>query len=397
MASTLPTSSQDTAASTVSNTGGGTALVMSGGGARAAYQVGFLRYLARELPELKLPILTGVSAGAINAAYLAARPEPFATKAADLARHWQSLTVDQVFSVQSLGLLGNVLRAGLKLVSGGAVAAPTPRSLVDTTPLWALVKRLCGSIDGSLPQIAKNIEAGELRAIALTGASYTSGRSVTWIEGRDVVPEERAHRLSRPARIGVQHVMASAALPILFPAVRVDDAWFGDGGMRLTSPLAPAVHMGADRVLAISTRYPRDYTREGSLVVEGYPPPAAVIGTVLNSVFLDLFDADALRLERINQLVRGLPEAERGGLREVELLVLRPSQDLGRLANEYEARLPGMFRFLERGLGTREVKSNDLLSLVMFQPDYLTHLIELGEADAQARHEEIAAFLSGSC
>lgn len=377
--------------------GGGTALVMSGGGARAAYQVGFLRYLARAMPDLQLPILTGVSAGAINAAYLASRPEPFARKAEDLARHWGTLTVDQVFSVDSLGLVGNMMRAGLKLVSGGSHAAPTPRSLVDTTPLWALVKRLCGSVDGSLPGIDRNLRNGTLRAVALTGASYTTGRSMTWVTGLEVHPWERAHRASVPARIGVEHVMASAALPMLFPAVRVGDGWYGDGGMRLTSPLSPAVHLGADRILAISTRYPREY--EGSAedrVVEGYPPPAAVIGSVLNSIFLDLFDADALRLQRINELVRGRPPEERNGMREVALLVLRPSRDLGRLANEYEARLPGFFRFLARGLGTKDVKSNDLLSLVMFQPDYLTSLIELGERDAEARRDEIGAFLSGA-
>jgi len=376
---------------------GGTALVMSGGGARAAYQVGFISYLAREFPKLELPILTGVSAGAINTAYLAARPEPFVEKAAHLAQLWRELTVDQVFKVESFGLVRNALRVGLKLTTGGAAGVPMPLSLVDTTPLWALIKRMLHSFDGGLPGIGKNIERGTLRAVALTGASYTTGRSVTWVEGRDVKPWERAHRMSRRTPLGVRHVMASASLPIMFPAVRVDDSWYGDGGMRLTSPLAPAVHLGAERILAISTRCARDYDDRDDLLVDGYPPPAAVIGTVLNSIFLDLFDADALRLERINELVRQLPPKDRGGMREVELLVMRPSRDLGQLANDYEAQLPGMFRFLVRGLGTKEVRSNDLLSLTMFQPDYLTRLIELGEADAEDRRTEIAAFLSDSC
>jgi NTE family protein len=370
---------------------------MSGGGARAAYQVGFVRYLAREFPQVKLPILTGVSAGAINTAYLAARPDSFVQKAADLARLWQQLTVDQVFKVESFGLLRNVLRVGLKLSTGGASGVPTPLSLVDTTPLWALTKRVLQSFDGRLPGIAQNIESGSLRAVALTSASYTTGRSVTWVEGQDVAPWERAHRMSRMTPLQIKHVMASASLPIMFPAVRVDDSWYGDGGMRLTSPLAPAVHLGAERILAISTRCARDYEDREDQIVDGYPPPAAVIGTVLNSIFLDLFDADALRLERINDLIRQLPTEDRGGMREVDLLVMRPSRDLGQLANDYEAQLPGMFRFLVRGLGTKEVRSNDLLSLTMFQPDYLTRLIELGEADAEDRREEIAAFLSDSC
>ena len=192
----------------------------------------------------------------------------------------------------------------------------------------------------------------------------------------------------------VDHVMASAALPLFFPAVYVEGAWYGDGGIRLTAPLSPAVHLGAHRIMAVSTRYARSREEADRPVVAGYPPPAQVMGVLMNAIFLDLLDADALRLGQINELLDRLPPGTRDGLRHIEMLVLRPSQDLGRLANDYEVDLPRTFRFLVRGLGSRETRSNDMLSLLMFQPEYIARLIELGEADARARAATIDAFLA---
>jgi NTE family protein len=154
------------------------------------------------------------------------------------------------------------------------------------------------------------------------------------------------------------------------------------------------VHLGADTILAISTRYQRNRVEPDQHSVTGYPPPAQIIGSLFNAVFLDLFDADALGLQRMNSVVSALPPERREGLRSIRLVVIRPSRDLGKLANEYEARLPAAFRFMTRGLGTQETRSNDLLSLLMFQPDYLTRLIELGEADAEARRDEIESLLA---
>jgi NTE family protein len=187
--------------------------------------------------------------------------------------------------------------------------------------------------------------------------------------------------------------MASSALPFFFPAVELEGAWYGDGGIRLTAPLSPAIHLGARKIIAISTRYPRTREEADRPAVRGYPPPAQVAGVLLNAIFLDLLDADALRLEQLNALIDRVPAEARDGLRHVDLLILRPSHDLGRLANEFEAALPRTFRFLVRGLGSRETRSNDMLSLLMFQPDYIAKVIELGEADARARREEIDAFI----
>lgn len=370
------------------------ALVMSGGGARAAYQVGFLRSLARSAPDLHIPILTGVSAGAINTVYLAEHSTSLAERAEALVKLWSGLTADQVFRVDTGSLARNVLRLGFKLVSGGAMAAPRSHALVDTTPLWSLLEKLLGAQDGKFPGIAANLKLGRLRAAAITTSSYSTGQSITWVQGENIELWERAHRKSVHCELEIAHVMASAALPILFPAVPIQGQWYGDGGIRLTSPLSPAVHLGADKIIAISTRYRRTRTEADRPAIEGYPPPAQVIGVLFNAIFLDLFDADALSVERVNRMIESIPASERRGLRPVKLLVLRPSRDLGQLANAYEARLPRAFRFLTRGLGTKETRANDLLSLVMFQPDYLQRLIELGETDGEARRAEVQAFLA---
>jgi NTE family protein len=374
--------------------GSNLALVMSGGGARAAYQVGMLRWLAGRYPNLHVPILTGVSAGAINAAFLAARPEDFRTRVEKLAHLWSHLTADHVFRVDTLSLGRNVIRLGVKLVSGGFASAPRPRAAVDTRPLWGLLERALEARHGALPGIEANLKRGALRALAITTSSYTTGQSITWVQGAGIPQWDRAQRKSVNATLDVRHVMASAALPIFFPAIEIDGQWYGDGGMRLTAPLSPAVHLGADTILAISTRYQRNRVEADQPSVTGYPPPAQIIGSLFNAVFLDLFDADALGLQRMNSVVSALPPERREGLRSIRLVVIRPSRDLGKLANEYEARLPAAFRFMTRGLGTQETRSNDLLSLLMFQPDYLTRLIELGEADAEARRDEIESLLA---
>ena len=372
------------------------ALVLSGGGARAAYQVGCLRYLAARYPTLAPGIITGVSAGGIIATHLAARSGGFDEAVAGLYDVWHRLRIAQVFRVDTTDLGTRAARWGLRLLSGGAPGAPQSRSLVDTAPLREMLMReLAGGQAGDIPGIARSLEAGRLRAIALTASSYTTGRSVTWVQARAgagmELGWERPQRTGVPAELRVDHVMASSALPFFFPAIDVDGHWYGDGGIRLTAPLSPAVHLGASRILAVSTRY--DRTRSEAARPARYPPPAQVAGVLLGAIFLDLLDTDALRLQQLNELLENLPEHAREGLRRIEILVLRPSQDLGRIANDFEADLPRAFRFLVRGLGSREARSNDMLSLVMFQHDYIQRLIELGERDAEARAEDIDRFL----
>jgi len=294
-------------------------------------------------------------------------------------------------------LAWRMLRSGVRLIAGGKYPLPPSRSMVDTAPLRTLLQQLLETTDTGIAGISRSLQNGWLRAIALTASSYTTGQSVTWVQTRDdcgIQTWQRPQRKSHTCELRVDHVMASSALPFLFPAIEVDGAWYGDGGIRLTAPLSPAVHLGARRIIAVSTRYARSREEADRPAVTGYPPPAQVAGVLYNAIFLDQLDGDALQMEQINRLVAELPEAQRGGLRHIDLLMLRPSVDLGRLANAYEPELPRAFRFLTRGLGTRETRSNDMLSLVMFQRDYVKRLIELGEADATARISEIRHFLS---
>lgn len=374
------------------------ALVLTGGGARAAYQVGVLRQLSRVFPDLAPDVLTGVSAGGINAAYLAAHQEPFAQKLESLVDFWSNLHIEDVFRVDLRDLTSRTVRWGGRLLAGGRSPLPQARSLVDTTPLRTLLERVLETKSGSsIPGIARSLQDGWLRAIAFTASSYTTGQSITWVQTRDdcaIDTWERPQRKSASCALRVDHVMASSALPFFFPAVEVDGAWYGDGGIRLTAPLSPAVHLGARHILAVSTRYARTREEADRPAVNGYPPPAQVAGVLYNAIFLDQLDSDALHMQQINEFVARLPEKQRHGLRRIELLVLRPSQDLGRLANAYEPELPRAFRFLTRGMGTRETRSNDMLSLMMFQTDYVKRLIDLGEDDAMAWLPEIRRFLN---
>jgi NTE family protein len=345
------------------------------------------------MPDARFDIVTGTSAGAINAVFLASHRGPFTAAVEDLQEIWRDLHFENVFRVEGTALGANLAKWSFRLVSGGSFFAPEVRGLLDTQPLRELLESCLTTVDGEIVGISRNVENGSLDAFALTTLNYATGQTVTWVQGSDIETWERPHRLSRRTRFSVEHVMASAALPMLFPAVRLGDSWYGDGGVRLAAPLAPAIHLGADRVLAIATRYHRSREEANRPLTRGYPPPAQVLGSVLNAIFLDVIDQDALFLERVNRLLEHVPPAERGILRPIELMVLRPSKDLGRIAAEYERDLPRAFRFLTRGLGTRETLSPDFLSLLMFHPEYLARLVAIGEEDAEARGEELARFL----
>ncbi|MGH9360427.1 MAG: patatin-like phospholipase family protein [Thermoanaerobaculia bacterium] len=380
---------QDTPASEPSDL----AIVLTGGGARAAYQVGMLRCLARALPDLRFPIITGVSAGAINAIYIAAHAGPLGESAPALSELWAKLHVEDIFRVDVPFLARNLVRWSTHLVSGGDPRAPEVRGLVDTQPLRAIIQRAVATVDGEIIGIGRNVERGALQALALTALNYSTGQTVTWVQGNGHPPWERPRRVSVRARLGVEHVMASSALPLFFPAVRLGESWYGDGGIRLHTPLAPALHLGARRILAVSPRYQPTMEEAERRKVRGYPPPAQILNHLLNSIFLDMLDYDSAQMERLNFLLRRLPPEQRQGLQPVDLLVLRPSVDLGALARDFEPHLPRGFRYLTRSLGTRETKSGDFLSYLSFHPDYLGKLMEIGEADAEARLPEIRKLL----
>ncbi len=372
------------------------ALVFGGGGARAAYQAGFLRGALRVCPRLRPEILTGVSAGAINAAHLAAHPGPTSLAVEELVSLWRGITIDQVFRTDFVSIGGTMLRWALRLVSGGSNLPPEARGMVDASPLRAfLAKNLRARADGTLPGVEENLAAGRLSALGVTTTDYGSGRSVSWIHGGcSRPPWMRPGRAGSHTEITVDHVLASCALPLFFPAVRVGDSWHGDGGVRLTAPLSPALHLGARRIIAISTRYVPTRRETAREAPPEHPPPAAILGVLLDSIFLDALDHDAAMMRRINRLLDRLPPgvAAEEGLRPVDLLLVRPSMDLGVVASEFERELPRFFRFATRGLGTREAWRHDFLATLLFSPGFVSRMVEIGESDAEARRDELAAF-----
>lgn len=368
-------------------------LVMSGGGARAAYQVGVLRAVARRCPTFRPRIITGVSAGAINAASIASFDGDFPHALDNLSELWESLQTEDVLRTDSPSVLRIGARWARRLLTSGH-AGREAHGLVDTTPLRLLLHHHLDPRGDGIEGIARNLAVGRLDAFGITATNYATGQSVTWVEGEGVDAWSLPKRRSVAEPIRVEHVMASAALPLIFPAVRVGDAWYGDGGIRLTAPLSPALHLGARRILAVTTRYAPTRAEADVPAVSGYPPPVQIVGVLMNAIFLDLLDHDARTLRRITRLVEDLPPEQRDGLQPVESLIIRPSQDLGALASNYEPELPPTFRFLMRGLGTRETKSPDWLSMLLFEQDYVRHLMEIGEGDAEARMDEIEAFVA---
>lgn len=377
----------------VSPSGGPLGMVLTGGGARGAYQVGVLNWIARRYPDLEVPILTGVSAGAVNTACIASHPAGFGPSVELLRQLWCDLTVGRVYRVDASAMANTAVRWGFRLLSGGS-QTPRVRGFLDTSPLRRYLHAVLEDDGGVLTGIGRNIDQGKLRAVALVTTSYSTNQTVVFVQGSEIQPWTRPQRRAVQTQLTIEHIMASTALPLFFPAIKVGGEWFGDGGIRLAAPLSPVLHLGANRILAISTRYDKSKAETEVPTVDGYPPPAQVLGSLLNAVFLDLIDQDAVRLQSMNRLLAELRPGHRAGMRIVDLLVMRPSRDLGKLAADFEPQMPKAFRFMTRGLGTREQKSPDVLSLLMFQQDYIRRLMEIGERDAAARADELDAFLS---
>jgi NTE family protein len=369
------------------------ALALGGGGARSAYQAGVLRGIAQRFPDFRASILTGVSAGAINVAHLANHTGTFREKVEALVRLWQALRFDDVFAVSAASVVWRVTRIGLRLSVGMPPGIARATSMVDTKPLRRFLFHSLGLETEGLTGIAENIASGQLSAAALTALNYDTGESVTFVEGKAIEDWERPLRKGINTRLNVEHIMASAALPLLFSPIQIGRDWYGDGGIRLVAPLSPAVHLGADRLLVISTHFEFPPHCKLRKKAEGPPSPAIVLGALYDAVFLDQLDHDALQIERINNLLRKLQPQDRRGLREIETVVIRPSADLGAIANEFEEKLPGAFRYFMRRFGSKEAEEQDLISTVMFHKDYIDRLLRLGERDAEAHADSIAKLL----
>ncbi|MFP5350498.1 MAG: patatin-like phospholipase family protein [Gammaproteobacteria bacterium] len=370
-------------------------LVMGGGGARAAYQVGVLKAIAEMLPDgcpNPFPVLCGTSAGAINATALAIYARRFHTGVRRLNYVWRNFEVNQVYRADGRGLVANGLRWLGALLLGG-LGRRNPRALLDRAPLREL-------LEARLPcrEIQASIDAGALRALSITCSGYNSGQSVSFYQGVDTLaPWKRARRVGAAASITLDHLMASSAIPFVFAAEPINREYFGDGSMRQVAPISPALHLGAERVLIIGVRHEAPPASVRPPAPE-YPSLAQIAGHVLNSIFLDSLEADIERLQRINKTVSLIPSEylqEHGvTLRKVDVLVISPSEDLEKIAARYVECLPRAVRWLLRGLGAYNRSGSNLVSYLLFEKPYCRALIALGYADAMVRRREILDFLS---
>ncbi len=370
------------------------ALVMAGGGARAAYQVGVLKAVSTILPHNRInpfPILCGTSAGAINAAALAVYAPDFADAVRRLNFVWKNFRVDQVFRADPWGIVKTGARwlSALMLVGLGR---HIPQALFDREPLGVLLDKLM-----PCDQIQESIDSGALRALSITASGYGSGQSVTFFQGVDSLePWSRARRIGAKAQITTAHLMASSAIPFLFSAVKVNREYFGDGSMRQIAPISPALHLGADKVFAIGVRHEPNGVGVRPEAQE-YPSLAQIAGHVLNTIFLDALEADLERLQRINRTVSLIPpeylHEKAVTLRRVDTFFISPSRDIEPIALKHAHHLPRALRILLRGVGAQRRHGANLLSYLLFERPYCRELIALGYADAMARKHEILEFL----
>lgn len=372
---------------------GKTALILTGGGARAAYQVGVLSAVRELLPEPSLnpfQIICGTSAGAINAASLASFAENFALGVDHLNEVWGNFHASQVYRADTLGIAIRGLDWLSALVFGW-IFRHNPRSLLDNTPLRRLLER---KLD--LPRIETAIRSGALYALSITASGYLSGHSISFFQASPVAESwRRTHRAGVRARISVDHLLASSAIPFVFPAVKIHREYFGDGSMRQLAPVSPAIHLGAERILLVGAGRLEDEKR--SKRGDVYPPLAQIAGHALSSIFLDSLHVDLERLQRINKTLSYIPPEVRAEsdlkLRPIETLVISPSQRLDYMAARHVGSLPWAVRMLLRGIGATNKTGSALTSYLLFEQSYTRALMELGYTDTMARREEVRSFL----
>lgn len=370
-------------------------LILTGGGARAAYQVGVLKAIAEFLPRRAhnpFPVICGTSAGALNAAALAINARSFRKGVRYLDNIWKNFHANQVYRTDALGVFNNSVRwlAGL-ILHGMGINRPKQISLLDNSPLVEF-------LDEVLPceKIQDSIDSGLVYALSITASGYGSGQSVTFYQGVDeIVPWNRARRIGIPTRIENRHLLASSALPFIFPATLINREYFGDGSMRQIAPISSALHLGATRILVIGVTANGTASPVARADMSDYPTLAQIAGHALNSIFLDSMEVDLERVQRINELEAMLPEAVRvqAGMKHVEVLVISPSQPIEKIAERYAAELPWTIRLLLRLVGAVQQGGSILVSYLLSEKKYCSALIELGYQDALKRREEILRFL----
>ncbi len=363
---------------------------MTGGGARGAYQVGVTRAIYEILgkKERLFEVISGNSAGAINSTYLAANAENWDVATQNLIDLWRKIKPQNVYDLRGR----TITDLGVKWVSGAVFGGLTNKGsnvnyLLDTTPLRRLINR-----EINFSHIKQNIDKCHLRGVSLTTTNYNSGSSVIFYQGDPSIEDwSRSDRFSSRHDLTADHLMASAAIPFFFPPVKVGQSYYGDGCIRQTTPLSPAIHLGADRLIAIGVRYPHNEGRMKDLTfsLASEPTIGQICGIMLNAIFLDSLESDVERLLRINALIS---EGRSPELKPIPILMIRPSRDLGKMTESLARELPLSLKYLLKGIGVSETEGLDLLSYLAFDESYSRPLMDLGYSDAYKIRDEILKF-----
>lgn len=370
-----------------------TALVLTGGGARAAYQVGVLLAVAKLSTRRRqnpFPILCGTSAGAINAASIACLADNFGKAVSVLASFWRNMHAGEIYRADPLGIGLSGARWLTMLTMGWLIRNP-PRSLLDNAPLRELLSR---HLD--FRGIERSINKGALHALSISASGYESGDNINFFQGRaSAQPWRRVQRIGIRARIGVDHLLASSAIPFIFPATRIHREFFGDGSMRQLAPISPAIHLGAERVLIVGAGRRNEHQERRRVAI--HPSLAQIAGHALSSIFLDSLAVDIERMQRINRTLSAIPpdvrEQSSISLRPIRTLVISPSERLERIAAEHATALPWAMKMLLGGIGGMNRRNGTLTSYLLFEKPYTRALIDLGYADTMARSTEVGDFL----
>jgi NTE family protein len=374
-----------------------TALVLPGGGARGAFQVGVLKAIAELVPKGTVNpfgIISGTSAGAINSVVLAAKARRFRVAVAELERVWAHFRCHHVYRTGNLTMLRSSLQWLGALVTGGTLVR-MPKSLLDNAPLRALLSR-----NVRFPRIGHALEQGWLEAVSVTAAGYSSARSTSFFEAKDEHPEwSRTRRIGVQSNLHLDHLMASIAVPMIFPPVRIGNEYDGDGAMRQATPLSPAVHLGAKRILVVGVRNEIADTDPDPVEAGSFPSFAHIAGYTLDTLFMDGLYSDLERLSRINQLIDSVRPEHRGArlsrMRPIDTMVIVPSKDLRVLAHRHRQELPRALRALLWGIGGKQSGGTRLLSYLLFERAYTLELIKLGYHDAMQVREQLEDFIYG--
>ena len=367
------------------------ALLLSGGGARAAYQVGVLKAIATFLPRnhsIPFPVICGNSAGALNATSLACYASCYHLGVRKLEWIWRNFKTHQVYKTQLNDILAYLAKRGLRRLQSEQVQS-SPSSLLNNQPLRQLLRKTL-----NLHRIDRNILSGHLRAISVMGSNYSRHESVSFYQSQtDIEPWVRQNRRGVRTTINIEHLMASSAIPVVFPTVKIGDEFYGDGSVHQLSPLSAPIHLGAEKILIIGVEQPNKSSQFKNL--ESYPSTAAVAGHLLDTIFSDTLSSDLERMQRINETLELLTPKQKAKseLKPIECMVINPSQNFSEIANEHYHLLPAGIRGLLGVIGVKPDSESSLLSYLLFEKEFCQQLINIGYKDGLDKQEELKTFL----